>query len=108
MAKYSTNWSGVPGTCETASIQKTEMVKNSRVIHLAKAGIRGAEVSGTFKLAEGAEVKTLWGQRRVLVECLWFGCKPKTTWMHLSILSTPKIEPNYSGEVVADIGLKRR
>lgn len=53
-------------------------------------------------------MKTLWGQRRILVECLLFGCKPKTTWMHLSILSTPKIETNYSGEVVADIGLKRR
>ena len=108
MAKYNTDWSGIPDTCTTATVQKTQRVNGASVVHLAKAGIRGAEVSGTFKLAEGAEMKTLWGQRRILVECLWFGCKPKTTWMHLSILSTPKIENDYSGEVVADIGLKRR
>jgi len=38
MAKYNNDWSGVPGTCETASVQKTEAVKNARVIHLARPG----------------------------------------------------------------------
>jgi hypothetical protein len=46
------------------------------------------------------------GEWRLMVECLWFGRKPKTTWMHLAVLSTPKFENNYSGEVVSDIGLK--
>ena len=61
MAKYNTDWSGIPDTCTTATVQKTQRVNGARVVHLAKAGIRGAEVSGTFKLAEGAEMKTLWG-----------------------------------------------
>ena len=106
MAKYNTDWSEIPDTCTTATVQKTQRVNGARVVHLAKAGIRRSEVSGTFKLAEGAEVKTLWGQRRIMVECLWFGRKPKTTWMHLAVLSTPRFENDYSGEVVSDIGLK--
>jgi hypothetical protein len=101
--RYSTDWTGVPMTATTATPRKLLPVRNARVVHLTKAFIRGSVVSGTFKVAEGAEVKTYAGKRRIEVECLWFGCKPPTTWMNITILCNPRFEENYSGDVVWDI-----
>jgi len=95
----STNWEGVPNLCKDASVKEQTDVKNARVVYLAKASIRNATVSGYFKVAEDAEVKTYAGKRRIEVECLWFGCKPPTSWMNLAILSTPKFEDGYSKKV---------
>jgi hypothetical protein len=90
--KISTDWSNAPSTCKTAKVVEYKEVKNARVVYLAKAGIRNAEVSGYFKIDEGAEVRALWGKRRIQVESLWFGCKPPTSWMNLTILPAPKFE----------------
>lgn len=97
-----TDWAGIPTTSTTAK-PKAKVVKNARVVVLKKAFIRGSEVSGTFLLAEGAEVKTYAGRQRIEVQCLWFGRKPKTTWMNITLLSEPVFKNNYIGEVVANI-----
>lgn len=98
------DWTGIPMTSKTATPKKAMPVKDARVVYLKKASIRGSEVGGTFLLAEGAEVQTYAGRRRIEVQCLWFNRKPKTTWMHLTLLSEPMFKNNFTGEVVSNIG----
>ncbi len=100
-----TDWTGVPMTSKTAKPTKPVPVKNARVVYLKKAFIRGSEVSGTFLLADNAEVKSYAGRRRIEVQCLWFNRKPKTTWMNLTLLSEPVFKNNFNGEVVGNIDL---
>lgn len=100
---HSTDWTGVPMTSKTALPKESIPVKGARVVFLKKATIRGAVVSGYFKLAEGAVVKPYAGKQRIEVECLWFGCKPPSTWMNITLLSKPEFNDNYTGEVVWDI-----
>lgn len=103
MADYSTNWDQTPDVCKTVKIVKPKSVCNARVVYLAKAFIRGSTVSGHFKLAQGAMVKPYGSKRRIEVECLWFGCKPPSTWMNITILSHPIFKDRYSGEVAWNI-----
>ena len=103
MPDYSTNWDNTPDICKTAKVVNRITVRNARVVYLAKAFIRGSTVGGHFKLAEGATVKTYGGKRRIEVECLWFGCKPPSTWMNISILSNPVFKDRYGEEVVWNI-----
>jgi hypothetical protein len=97
--KISTNWEGIPSLSTRTTVKEKREVKNARVVYLSKASIRNAVVSGYFKVAEGAEVKTFGGKRRIEVECLWFGCKPPTCWMNITILSTSRFENGYSNTV---------
>lgn len=98
-----TDWTGIPTTSLAAKPSEFKPVKNARVVIVKKAFIRGSEVSGTFLLAEGAEVKTYAGRRRIEVQCLWFGRKPKTTWMNVTLLSEPQFDNKYSGPIVTNI-----
>jgi hypothetical protein len=99
-----TDWEEVPDTCSNARIIEHEDVRNARVIHLTKAFIRGSDVSGTFWLAPDAEMKTYAGRQRIEVQCLWFGRKPPTTWMHITVLGGVRYQDNFTGAVVWDIG----
>ena len=69
------------------------------VSYICQSINQNSEVSGVFKVAEGADIRTFTGKRRIEVEGLWFGCKPPTTWMNITVLYTPKFERNYSGKV---------
>jgi hypothetical protein len=100
---YSTDWTGVPMLSKKASPKLYSKARDARVVFLMKATIRNAVVSGYFKLAEGAEVKPYAGKQRIEVECLWFGRKPPSTWMNITLLSKPQFNYHYSGEVVWDI-----
>ncbi len=101
--KPSTDWTGVPTTYPAAEVRELKKVSNASVVKLSKAFIRGSEVSGTFLLADGAEVRSYAGRQRIEVQCLWFGRKPKTTWMNITLLCAPKFDLNYTGEVAWDI-----
>jgi len=85
MPDYRTNWDSTPNNCKTAKVLKHKSVRSSRIVYLDKAFVRGATVSGNFKIAEGATVKTYAGKRRIEVVCLWVVCKPRTTWMNINI-----------------------
>ena len=100
---YNTDWTGVPMLSKKASPKTPLNVRDARVVYLKKATIRKAVVSGYFKLAEGAEVKPYAGKQRIEVECLWFGRKPPSTWMNITLLSKPEFNDHYTGEVVWDI-----
>ena len=100
---YNTDWTGVPMLSTTATTKEHVHVRNTRVVFFKKATIRNAVVSGYFKLAEDAEIKSYADKRRIEVECLWFGRKPPTTWMNITMLSKPEFIDNYTGDVVWDI-----
>jgi hypothetical protein len=97
-----TDWTGIPHTCSTAE-PRHKTVSNAKVVTLSKAFIRGSEVSGTFVLADGAVVRTYAGRQRIEVQCLWFGRKPPSTWMNVTLRSKPTFDDSYSGDVVWNI-----
>ena len=100
---YNTDWRDIPQQSKTATVIRSRFVEDASVIYTDKAFIRGSTVSGFFKVAHGAEVKVRAGKRRIEVECLWFGRKPRSTWMNLTLLSEPKFLHGYSGNVALDI-----
>ena len=100
---YKTDWTGVPHTAKTAKVVRERHVENSKVIRVDNAYIRGSTVSGYFKLASEAVVKTYAGKRRIEVECLWFGRKPATSWMNITLLSEPEFINGYTGKVALDV-----
>ena len=97
-----TDWTGIPHTCYTAE-PRYKTVSNAKVVTLSKAFIRGSEVSGTFVLADGAVVRTYAGRQRIEVQCLWFGRKPPSTWMNVTLRSKPVFNNNFDGKVVYDL-----
>ena len=106
--KPRTDWDDIPNTHRNAQILEDDYpVRNARVIHLSRASIRCTEVSGTFLLAPDAGMQTYAGKQRIEVQCLWFGRKPPTSWMHITVLSSPQYEDNYTGKVVWNIGRPR-
>jgi hypothetical protein len=103
MPDYSTDLDQTPTTCKAAKVVRHKPVRYARFVYLAKAFIRGVTVSGHFKLAESSTVKKYAGKRRIEAECLWFGCKPPSTWMNITILSNPVLKDMYSEQVVWNI-----
>jgi hypothetical protein len=102
--KPSTDWTGAPTTYGAAAVKEHKSVSNASVVKLSKAFIRGSEITnGVFLLADGAEVRSYAGRQRIEVQCLWFGRKPKTTWMNITLLCAPKFDSSYTGDVAWDI-----
>lgn len=103
---FNTDWTGIRHVDAMAQIVSHRAVRNARVVEVTNGSIRSAKISGVFQLANHADdpVKTRSGKRQVEVQCLWYGRKPLSTWMHLTLLGECTISENYSGAVVADIG----
>jgi hypothetical protein len=82
-----TDWTGIPKTDPEAKPVEWRLEQSNRVIHIADGFIRGATVSGHFRLAEVSEPirETPSGKLRAQVECLWYGRKPPNTWMHITL-----------------------
>lgn len=106
---YNTDWTGIPSNDELAEPTSRRSVSNATVIHVSRASIRDAVVEDAyFELStEKGAYGSYAAKQRVEVKCLWYGRKPPTTWMHITLLG-PHIEQNdYTGEVVWDIGRPR-
>lgn len=103
---FNTDWTGVPNRDELAEPVTHRVVSNATVIHVTHASIRNAEVQNvTFELAsDGEAYGTYAGSPRAEVKCLWYGRRPSTTWMHITLLGPHTEERNYTGEVVWDFG----
>lgn len=103
--KNNEHWKGAPNANSKAVISKLRKVKGKLVIEVTKAQIRNAVISGIFELADTEmPFRLKKGELTVEVICLWHGKKPKTTWTHLTLGKKYELIPDYSGEVVADIG----
>lgn len=103
--KPSTDWTGIPHTDRTAVPTSWRRVQQVLAIEATSASIRGAEVSGVFELSDARAPLSMHadGRIRVEVKCLWYGCKPPSSWMHLILPSRWRLVRRYSGSVVENI-----
>jgi hypothetical protein len=100
----STDWKTIPHTHPKAVVIEQKPVARVDVVHLTDASIRSSTVSGVF-LVDGSPEIIMWrGRPRIRVQCLWFGRKPRTTWMHIACGTHPRFESDFSGEVVWNLG----
>ena len=105
MKEANTDWTGIVHTCRSAVPSSTRHVKNALAIEVTSAYIGNAHVSGVFQIADvPVPVKThKSGRASAEVSCLWFGRKPTTTWMHITLKGEWKLLQRYTGPVVENI-----
>ena len=109
---WGSNEEKLPHSDLKAVVLKTEPVRHARVIHVEEGGAkyRGATISGTFALADYQSDnlgKKMWDF--VHVQALWYGHKLKKQCPDFHIdLSKTKVEIDYSGRVVSNIGTRKR
>jgi hypothetical protein len=104
-----TDWTGIPGqNAKAIKIGHKNPSVGRRVIHVTNARIRNAVVTGHFQVADVLKPNnTFAGKQRIQVECLWYGKKPPTSWMNLTIDAAGCVDvPNFAGEVISNIGPK--
>ena len=83
-------WSTIPNTDPKAkAFEWDDAPPNRKVLVAEIARIRNATIHNEkFLIAEGCEPKEQKdGSERIQVECLWYGKRPRTTWMHIKIES---------------------
>lgn len=110
-AKDRTDWTDVPDTDKHAVPIDWKAARNGgRCILVTNGRIRRAMVSGYFQVAEVLKpASTYAGRQRIQVECYWYGKKPKTTWMNLTVEDGGcKDVKHYTGAVICDIGRKTK
>lgn len=102
-----TDWSGIRYTDPKAHPVDYCFPKHGRgVVHVSKGQIRSALIEDAyFELADVKRPLHVFGGKwRAVVCCLWYGRKPPTSWMHLTLLGKYEEAPNYRGKVVWNIG----
>ena len=99
------DWTGIVHTCRSAVPTSRRQVKNALVLEVSSASIRNAEIRGFFELSDVPVPFSTYrdGLTRAEVVCLWFGRKPPTSWMHVTITGKWKLHQHYSGPVVENI-----
>ncbi len=82
-----TNWDGVKILDKKAKPCGWLDFTNKPLVHIKHGSIRKAAVENQwFLLVEhGKRFKTYDGKLRVVVQCLWKGRKPPSTWMHITV-----------------------
>lgn len=105
--RIKTDWTGVPGTAERAEIVEYRPPKpGSKFIYVDKATIRRAIVTKAYFELDDVDrpVRIYQGRKTAIVRCLWYGCKPPTTWMHLTLLGSHRLVEGHQGDVAWNIG----
>jgi hypothetical protein len=99
---------GAPHTDAEAKPIKWELAPNNRkVIEVKGALYRNAALSGKFLVAQSVNAygTNKDGHKTIEVECYWYGWKPKTRWMRLTIINQESEITDYSNlDVIKDIG----
>lgn len=101
---WNTDWTEVPDTDPNAEVIFGRNVTNAHVVWVAQATIRGAVVANAhFLVADPQTVgQPFRGRPAVEVQCLWYGRKPPTTWMHLTLLGRYVEKRRYTGPIATD------
>ena len=101
-----TDWTGIPNTDGKAEpIANSDVPTGRLVIKVENAEIRDAVVSGYFLVVQKDNPRSNYDEDwRIEVECLWFGKKPKTSWMHLTVNNGFEYIRDYKGKVISNIG----
>lgn len=104
--EINTDWAGIKTRDPNAWVTAVRKVRNAPVIRIYSGSIRNASVSGVFELESFSNDPTFphGEKKKVNVMCLWYGRKPPSSWMSITLAGKFKVLENYSGPVVADIG----
>ncbi len=102
---YRTDWANIPDTDDKAVPMVFEEVQDAHVVWVESATIRDAIIKNHFmEIADPNTIGHLFrGNPAVEVRCLWYGRKPPTRWMRLTLCGDYKPQKGYSGPVVRDI-----
>jgi hypothetical protein len=100
-----TDWSGIPYTDIHAKPAKFDKVAGNSVVKCKKITIRNAIIEDAiFELATPiTDVKTYSDKLRIEVKCYWYGKKPPTCWMNITLLGKYEILQKFDGEVIRNI-----
>jgi len=100
------DWTGIPHTDNKAEPTAWhDVALGQLVIKVTNAEIRGASISGYLLVAKTPTPRSTFNEDwRIEVECLWYGKKPKTSWMHLTVNNGFEFLNDYEGEVISNIG----
>lgn len=101
---WNTDWTGVPHTDAKAQVVLGKEVTNAHVVWVEQASIRNATVRNVhFLVANPESVGRLFrGRPSAEVQCLWYGRKAPTTWMHLILTGRYDEKRRYTGLVATD------
>lgn len=103
-----TDWDSIPHTDPNAKPTEWKPAPTGRsVVRVREATIRNATIRNEcFLLVENYKVQQRSnGTERLEVECYWFGKRPKTTWMNITVQpSDYEIQASDGTHVVSDIG----
>lgn len=104
LTDISSNWDGKYNTYTGATVSAHRKVKNVTAIEIVNGFYRGSEINGIFEVANTEDpVKEKNGELKVEVMCGWFGMKPRTTWIHITLSGKWELVANYSGSVVLNL-----
>lgn len=105
LADITTIWDAKYNTNAEATVSAYRKVKNVTAIEIKNGFYRGSEIHGVFEVANTEDpIKENSGKLKVEVLCGWFGMKPRTTWIHITLTGKWELLDNYSGEVVLNLG----
>ena len=99
---------GAPHTDAKAKANKWNFAPtNRKVIEVKDAHYRNAVINGKFLVAESINAygTNKDGHKTIEVECYWYGWKPKTRWIRITIINQETEITDYSNlEVISNIG----
>ena len=108
LTDIATNWDRKYDTNTEATVTAYRKVKNVAAIEIINGFYRGSEINGIFEVANTEDpVKEKNGKLKVEVLCGWFGIKPRTTWIHITLTGKWEILESYSGDVALNLSSKQ-
>jgi len=100
----SKTWNDVPHTGPKAKVVEHRRAVDVMAVRVENANIRLASISDWFEVADAANpFRIVDGKLTVEVKCHWYGLKPPTEWMHLTITNKYQFVRRFSGEVAENI-----
>jgi len=103
------DWSSTPHTHSSASPIECRDVVDVAAIRITNGHLRGSNIDGIFELANSQLPMSMFHRKlRVEVKVGWFGCRPISTWTHITLSDEWELLKNYSGSVVHNISEKKR
>ena len=107
--RWNTNWTGVRTLDAKAIVVETVPSEPGTVIYVPECKIRNATIENVcFQVAPGGRgFHTYDGKERVEVLCLWYGRKPPSSWMNITLPSGYKTLKDKSVEIVRNIARRR-
>ena len=79
---------------------------NRQHVRVTNACYRLSVFTGVFIVADSKDPhsRNKEGHETLEVECTWYGWRPKTRWIRITLPNAPEYLENYSGDVTVNLG----